>query len=114
AVLFFVSVGMLFDPQTFLTTPGLIAATLGIVLVGKSLAALTIVLLLGYPIKLALSVSVALAQIGEFSFILAALGTDLGLLPDQAIDTLVAAAIISITLNPILYRLVAPLDHWIA
>jgi CPA2 family monovalent cation:H+ antiporter-2 len=113
AVLFFVSVGMLLDPRHLLAAPGLVAATLGIILLGKPLAALGIVLLLGYPIKVALAVAVALAQIGEFSFILAALGKDLGLLTNAAIHTLIAAAIISITLNPLLYRLVEPVEGWV-
>jgi CPA2 family monovalent cation:H+ antiporter-2 len=112
AVLFFVSVGMLLDPRHLLLAPGLVAATLGIILLGKPLAALGIVLLLGYPIKVALAVAVALAQIGEFSFILAALGKGLGLLTDAATYTLIAAAIISITLNPLLYRLLEPAAVW--
>ena len=110
AVLFFVSVGMLFDPRHLLEAPALVAATLAIVLLGKPLAALGIVLLLGYPLRVALSVAVALAQIGEFSFILATAGRSLGVLDDAATNTLIAAAIISITLNPILYRLVDPLE----
>ena len=110
AVLFFVSVGMLFDPRYLLESPGLVAATLAVILLGKPLAALAIVLLLGYPLRVALSVAVALAQIGEFSFILATAGRSLGVLDDAATNTLIAAAIISITLNPILYRLVDPLE----
>ncbi len=112
AVLFFVSVGMLFDPGYLLEAPGLVAATLGIVLLGKPLAALGIVLLLGYPVRVAIAVAVALAQIGEFSFILAALGRGLGVLPEAATNALVAAAIVSISLNPLLYRLVDPLEAW--
>src|SRR5262249_53916769 len=71
---------------------------------------LGLVVLLGYPLRVAISVAVALAQIGEFSFILAAAGTDLGILDDRATDTLIAAAIVSIMLNPVLYRLIGPLD----
>src|SRR4029077_17797216 len=82
AVLFFVSTGMLFDPRFLLEAPGLVAATLGIVVLGKPLAAFAIVLALRYPIRVALAVSVALAQIGEFSFMLAALGRGFGVLPD--------------------------------
>ena len=108
AVLFFVSVGMLFNPRHLLEAPGLVAATLGVILLGKPLAALGIVLLLGYPLQVALAVAVALAQIGEFSFILATLGKALGLLAEAATNTVVAAAIISITFNPLLYRLVEP------
>jgi CPA2 family monovalent cation:H+ antiporter-2 len=114
AVLFFVSVGMLLNPRYLLEAPGLVAATLGVIMLGKPLAALSITLLLGYPSKVALAVAVALAQIGEFSFILAALGKELGLLTDAATNTLVAAAIVSITLNPLLYRWVEAIDTWTA
>jgi monovalent cation:H+ antiporter-2, CPA2 family len=106
AVLFFVSVGMLLDPGYFLVAPGLIAATLAVILLVKPLAAFVIVIALRYPLRVALAVAVALAQIGEFSFILASLGTDLGVLPDTAMNTLVGAAIVSISLNPLLYRTV--------
>jgi CPA2 family monovalent cation:H+ antiporter-2 len=106
AVLFFVSVGMLFDPKYLIESPGLVAATLAIILIGKPLAALAIVWLLKYPFRVGLAVAVALAQIGEFSFILAALGRELGLLGSSADNALIAAAIVSITLNPLLYRLV--------
>ena len=104
AVLFFVSVGMLFEPAALVENLPLILATLAIVLLGKPLVALLVVLLLGRPIRLALSVAVALAQIGEFSFILASLGTALGLLPQGAANALIVAGIVSITLNPLLYR----------
>jgi CPA2 family monovalent cation:H+ antiporter-2 len=113
AVLFFVSVGMLLDPWQLVAAPGLILATLGVVLLGKPAAALTIVLVLGHPLKTGLAVSVALAQIGEFSFILVGLGKTLGLLPDAATNTVVAAAIVSITLNPLLYRLVDPVQAFL-
>ena len=111
AVLFFVSVGMLFNPAQLMETPGLILATLAIILMGKPLAALIIVLALGYAPRVALSVAVALAQIGEFSFILATAGLDLGILEKNGANTLVAAAIISISLNPLLYRLIRPLEN---
>ena len=114
AVLFFVSAGMLLDPRHLLEAPGLVVATLGVILLGKPLAALGLVLLLGYPIKVALAVAVALAQIGEFSFILAALGKELGLLTDTATNTIVAAAIISLTLNPLLYGMVHAVEAWAA
>jgi CPA2 family monovalent cation:H+ antiporter-2 len=114
AVLFFVSAGMLFDPLSLPEAPWLAAATLAIVIMAKPLAALGIVLLLGYPLQVALAVAVALAQVGEFSFILAALGKSLGILPDAAINALVAAALVSISLNPLLYRLVDPLAGWAA
>jgi CPA2 family monovalent cation:H+ antiporter-2 len=112
AVLFFVSVGMLLDPSYLLRAPALIAATLGVVLIAKPVAALAIAALLRYPFKVGLSVAVALAQIGEFSFIVAALGNQLGLLTPDATNTIVAAAIASITLNPILYALIKPVVRW--
>ncbi len=113
SVLFFVSVGMLLDPRVLIDHPALVAATLTTVIVGKAVAAFVIVLLLGYPLKMAIAISVALAQIGEFSFILAGVGKELGLLDDVAMHCLVATAIVSITLNPLLYRLVSPMNAWI-
>ena len=113
AVLFFVSVGMLFDPSTVFTSPGLLAATLAIVLLAKPITVWATVQLLGYPQQVATNVAVSLAQIGEFSFILAALGRQLGVLPVEAVNTLVAAAIVSITLNPLLYRLIDPFERWL-
>ena len=104
AVLFFVSVGMLFDPLAILRLPGAIAATLAIVLVAKPLAALAILRGLGSPLRTALPVAASLAQIGEFSFLLAAVGLELGAVGTPVRDCLVAAAIVSITLNPLLYR----------
>jgi monovalent cation:H+ antiporter-2, CPA2 family len=114
AVLFFVSVGMLLDPGQLLAAPGMLAATLAVILVGKPLAAFVIVKLMGYPLRTALSVSVALAQIGEFSFIVATLGNAIGVLPASATNTLVGAAIVSITLNPLLFRAIEPVDRWLA
>ena len=112
AVLFFVSVGMLVDPGHLLDAPALLAGTLAVILIGKPLAALGIVLLLRYPVRLALAVAVALAQIGEFSFMLALLGTQLGILPAAATHAIVTAAVLSITINPLLYRLVEPAAAW--
>jgi len=109
AVLFFVSVGMLLDPRGLVEQPVLVLGTLGIVLIGKSLAAFLVVRLLRYPVATALLVALALAQIGEFSFILASLGRKLELLPSSATNVLVAAAVISITLNPLLFHLLQPL-----
>ena len=103
---------MLFDPRYLLQSPVLVAGTLGVIILGKSLAALAIVLLLGYSLRVGLSVAVALAQIGEFSFILAALGRQLRVLPDSATDALVVAAIVSISLNPVLYRQIDPIEAW--
>jgi monovalent cation:H+ antiporter-2, CPA2 family len=112
SVLFFVSVGMLFDPRSLWEAPGLVFATLGIILLGKPVAALVIVLLLRYPLHVALSVAVALAQVGEFTFILATLGKELGILTEAANNTLITAAIVSISINPLLYRLVDPIESW--
>jgi CPA2 family monovalent cation:H+ antiporter-2 len=112
AVLFFVSVGMLLDPRGLLENPALVAGTLGVVLIGKPVVAFAITWLLRYPFATGLSVAVALAQIGEFSFILSRLGRDLGLLTGEAANVVVAVAILSIIVNPILYRAIEPLDQW--
>ena len=114
AVLFFVSVGMLLDPGFLLAAPAMVAATLAVILVGKPLAAFAIVILMRYPLKVALSVAVALAQIGEFSFIVATVANQLGVLTVDATNTLVSASIISITLNPLLFRAIAPVERWAA
>jgi monovalent cation:H+ antiporter-2, CPA2 family len=114
AVLFFVSVGMMFNPAELLQVLPLTLTTLAVVLVGKPMAALLVVLLLRYPLRVALSVAVALAQVGEFSFILATLGTDLKVLPETASRALVVVAIVSITLNPLLYRAVKPAARWLS
>jgi monovalent cation:H+ antiporter-2, CPA2 family len=103
AVLFFVSVGMLLDPAALMKSPGLLLATLAIVLLGKPLAAFLIVTLLGYGSKVALGVAAALAQIGEFSLILATVGDELNIFPAGATNLIVAASVISLTLNPLLY-----------
>jgi CPA2 family monovalent cation:H+ antiporter-2 len=112
AVLFFVSVGMLLSPGTLLENPALAAGTLGVVLVGKPVAAFLITWVMRYPLATSLSVAVALAQIGEFSFMLSRVGRDLGLLTAQASNVIVAVAILTIVLNPILYRAIKPLDRW--
>ena len=113
AVLFFVSVGMLFDPAILLEKPLHVLATLLIVVVGKSLAAMLVVLALRYPVRTALTVSASLAQIGEFSFILAGLGMSLGLLPREGYSFILAGALISIGLNPVVFRGVAPAQAWL-
>ncbi len=112
AVLFFVSVGMLVDFKGLLEFPLQVAAALAIILIGKPAAALGLVLLMKYPLRVGLSVAVALAQIGEFSFILATMGRQLDLLPSEASNILVAGAILSITINPLLYRWVDPVERW--
>jgi CPA2 family monovalent cation:H+ antiporter-2 len=103
---------VLFFARYLVEAPRLMAATLAVILIAKPLVALGIVVLLGYPPKVGLSVAVALAQIGEFSFMLALLGNQLGILPSAAMNTLVAAAILSITFNPILYRSVDSVERW--
>ena len=108
AVLFFVSVGMLFDPWNFNQEWWMIGLTCLVILVGKPIAALLVVRMLNYPLHVGLSVAIALSQIGEFSFILATLGRELKILPGTAVDVLVASSMISITLNPVLYRLARP------
>jgi len=108
-VLFFVAVGMLFDPSTLLRQPLQVLAVVLIVVVGKSLAAGIIVLALRYPLDAALTVSAALAQIGEFSFILGGLGVTLGLLPMEAHNLVLAGALLSITLNPLVFHVVSGL-----
>ena len=111
AVLFFVSVGMLFDPMIVVRETWLVLATLGIIVLGKSAAAYVIVRLFRHPHSTALTISASLAQIGEFSFILAALGVELNLLPPEGRDLILAGAILSIVLNPVFFvaaeRLVA-------
>jgi CPA2 family monovalent cation:H+ antiporter-2 len=105
AVLFFVSVGMLADPMIVVREPVLVLATVFIVVVGKSLAAYALVRAFGYSNQTALTISVSLAQIGEFSFILANLGVYLELLPEQGRDLILIVAIISILLNPFLFSM---------
>jgi CPA2 family monovalent cation:H+ antiporter-2 len=113
SVLFFVSVGMLFDPAVLVDYPLQVLAVVAIVLFGKSLAAFLLVLVLRYPLNTALTVSASLAQIGEFSFILAALGRSLGLLPELGQNLILAGAIISIALNPLLFKAIEPLQRWL-
>jgi CPA2 family monovalent cation:H+ antiporter-2 len=103
AVLFFVSVGMLFDPLILINNPLPILATLFIVMIGKSAAAFLIVRAFGHPTGTALTISASLAQIGEFSFILAELGVKLNLLPEQGRDLILVGAILSILLNPLAF-----------
>ncbi len=112
AVLFFVSVGMLFDPKILLDGPEKVLAVLGVILVGKSIAAAALVLMFRYPLNTALVVSASLAQIGEFSFILAGLGVALQMLPEEARSLILAGAIFSIALNPLLFALIDPLQRW--
>src|SRR5690606_35328 len=113
AVLFFVSVGMLFNPHIMVEQPLKVLAVVGIIIFGKSVAAAALVLAFRYPLNTALTVSASLAQIGEFSFILAGLGVMLGLLPVEGQSLILAGAIISIALNPLLFSLIEPVQDWI-
>ena len=113
AVLFFVAVGMLFDPAVLVSAPFKVLAVVAIIIVGKSLAAMALVLVLRYPLNTALTVAASLAQIGEFSFILAGLGMSLGLLEREGQSLVLAGALISIALNPLVFAVVKPLREWV-
>jgi len=114
AVLFFVSVGMLFDFPSLMKAPGLVLTTVGIVIIGKPLAAIVITLILRYPLRTAMAVGAVLAQIGEFSFIVGTMARQYKLIDEKAFNVLVATAIVSITLAPLFYKSVEPLERYIA
>ena len=113
SVLFFVSVGMLFDPMVLVESPFKVLAVVLVIIFGKSLAAMLLVLALRYPLNTAITVSASLAQIGEFSFILAALGIALELMPKEGQSLILAGAIISIAVNPLLFKAIEPLQRWL-
>lgn len=113
SILFFVSVGMLFDPSILVEAPLKILAVVAIIMVGKTLAAMALVLFFRYPINTALTVGASLAQIGEFSFILATLGLSLGLLTPDAQNLILAGALFSITLNSFVFSAIEPVQRWI-
>ncbi len=113
AVLFFVSVGMLFDPSVLIERPLQVLAVVLVIVLGKSLAACALVLVFRYPLGTALTVSASLAQIGEFSFILAGLGVSLGLLPVEGQSLVLAGALISIATNPLWFSLIVPMQKWL-
>jgi CPA2 family monovalent cation:H+ antiporter-2 len=113
SVLFFVSVGMLFDPAVLVDSPLKVLAVVGVIIFGKSIAAMLLVLALRYPLNTAITVSASLAQIGEFSFILAALGISLELMPKEGQSLILAGAIISIAVNPLLFKAIEPLQRWL-
>lgn len=113
SVLFFVSVGMLLDTQVFIQEPFKLLAAVAVVMIGTPLAAFAFILALRYPLNSALTVGVSLAQIGEFSFILAALGVALGVLPTNGQSLILAAALITISLNPLLFAVIEPAQKWI-
>jgi CPA2 family monovalent cation:H+ antiporter-2 len=105
SVLFFVSVGMLFDPAILIEEPLRVLLVVAIIVIGKALAAYVIVRILRYPVSTALVASAALAQIGEFSFILVSMGVAMRLLPEEAQNLILAGALLSITLNPLIFSL---------
>ena len=111
AVLFFVAVGMLFDPMVLVEEPLHVLAVVAIIVIGKSIAAAALVMALRYPLNTALTVAASLAQIGEFSFILAGLGVTLGLMPQEGLSLVLAGALISIALNPVVFGLIKPLKE---
>jgi CPA2 family monovalent cation:H+ antiporter-2 len=113
AVLFFVSVGMLFDPSVLVDRPLQVLAVVLVIVVGKSIAACVLVLAFRYPLNTALTVSASLAQIGEFSFILVGLGVSLKLMPVEGQSLILAGALISIATNPLWFSLIAPLQKWL-
>ncbi len=113
AVLFFVSVGMLFDPMILVDEPMRVLAVVAIIIVGKSIAAMALVLILRYPLNTALTVAASLGQIGEFSFILAGLGLSLGMMPAEGLSLVLAGAIIAIAFNPIAFAAIAPVSSWV-
>jgi monovalent cation:H+ antiporter-2, CPA2 family len=113
SVLFFVSVGMLFDPQILIDDPLHVLEVVAIIMVGKTLAAVGLVLAFRYPLNSALTVGASLAQIGEFSFILAGLGMSLGLLPKEGQNLILAGALISIALNSLVFAAIEPAQTWI-
>jgi CPA2 family monovalent cation:H+ antiporter-2 len=113
SVLFFISVGMLFDPKVVMEQPLHLLVVVLIIMLGKSLAAFFLVLAFRYPINTAAIVSASLAQIGEFSFILAGLGVALGVLPTEGQSLVLAGALISIAFNPLAFRMAGPLEAWI-
>jgi CPA2 family monovalent cation:H+ antiporter-2 len=113
AVLFFVSVGMLVDPLIVVRHPLALLATLLVVVLGNAMPAFALALTFGAPVRTALTLAAGLAQIGEFSFILAGIGLDLGVLPAEGHALILAAALLSVVLNPLLFRTVEPLDRWL-
>jgi len=114
AVLFFVSIGMLLDPLELLSAPWLALAALGVVVIAKPMVAAVVLALMRYPVHTVLTVPAALAQIGEFSFILAALARDLRVLPEVGLNIVVAVSIASILINPVMAKAIRPIEVWMA
>lgn len=113
AVLFFVSVGMLFEPSILVEKPISVLSVVAIIVLGKSIAAMLITLALRYPLNTALTVAASLAQIGEFSFILAGLGLSLEIISAEAMSLVLAGALISIAMNPLLFSMIKPFKKWV-
>ncbi|MDX9952277.1 MAG: YbaL family putative K(+) efflux transporter [Methylophilaceae bacterium] len=113
AVLFFVAVGMLFDPSVLIEEPLHVLAVVAIIIIGKSFAAMVLVLAFRYPFNSAMTIAASLAQIGEFSFILAGLGLTLGILPPEGMSLVLAGALISIALNPFVFASITPISKWL-
>ena len=113
SVLFFISVGMLFEPAVVMDEPIHLIVVIAIIMLGKSIAAFLLVLAFRYPLNTALTVSASLAQIGEFSFILVGLGVALKVLPAEGQSLVLAGALISIALNPLVFKAIAPVEAWI-
>jgi CPA2 family monovalent cation:H+ antiporter-2 len=111
AVLFFVSVGMLLRPMALVEHPGFVLASLFIVLVGKPVTAAIVTRAMRQPLSTTLTVAVSLAQVGEFSFMLATIGRTLGIVPTEVLDVVIVTAIVSITCNPLAFRTIEPLAH---
>jgi monovalent cation:H+ antiporter-2, CPA2 family len=113
AVLFFVAVGMVFNPMILIEEPLHVLVVVAIIIIGKSIAAMALVLAFRYPLNTALTVAASLAQIGEFSFILAGLGLSLGILPTEGLNLVLAGALISIALNPLVFASIKPFSSWL-
>lgn len=113
AVLFFVAVGMVFNPFILIEEPLHVLIVVAIIIIGKSIAAMALVLAFRYPLNTALTVAASLAQIGEFSFILAGLGLSLGILPTEGLNLVLAGALISIALNPLVFASIKPVSKWL-
>ncbi len=113
SVLFFVSVGMLFEPRVLLEHPVKVLVVAAVILVGKTVGAVGLVLAFRYPLGTALTIGASLAQIGEFSFILAGLGASLGLLPPEGRSLILVGAILSIALNPVVFTTIEPVRTWL-
>src|SRR5690606_33954469 len=111
AVIFFVSVGMIFNPAFLIEEPLMVLAAMAIVMIGKPLAALVIVAAMGYSVRTALTVALGLAQIGEFSFIIAELALEEGLPPESGVSMLVATVILPNTVKPLIFRMIDPVER---